>query len=81
MKFLFHTLIMYEVVAVYYNIYSKEQHYLAEVLSNPSQLQDATNFELYNDNGEWHSSISLPTRCLDIVGEEIDNYNRSRKPM
>jgi len=78
MNFLFHTIIEYNRAAVYYNIHRNDQHYFAEILSNPSQIPGVSDFELYNNNGEWHSSILLPGNYLNILAEEIDSHTKQK---
>jgi hypothetical protein len=78
MNFLFHTIIEYDGVAVYYNVYRNDQYYFAKVDSNPSQVAGAVDFELYKDNGGWRCSISLPNNYLSILAEEIDNHVQAK---
>ena len=78
MDFLFHTILEYNHVMVYYSIHKKDNCYFAEILDNPSGVKEAKEFDLEMVNGEWKCSETLAERQIMILGEEIEAWEEKR---
>jgi hypothetical protein len=70
-NFLFHTIILFDKIPVYYNIYSRANGYFAEILDNPSKVEKATDFDVRLEFGNWVSSENIDNAILQVLGEEI----------
>jgi hypothetical protein len=71
LNFLFHTIILFDKIPVYYNIYSNPNGYFAEILDNPEKLGKAADFDLRFENDSWVSSKNIDDAILQVLGEEI----------
>jgi hypothetical protein len=71
LNFLFHTIIFFDNVPVYYNIYRKENGYFAEILDNPEKVVKAADFDVRFENENWVSSKNIGDVILQGLGEEI----------
>ena len=72
MKFLFHTIIAFNTIPVYYNVLKiKKDHYFLEVLENPGRAKEAEDFILTGVDGEWECSIVMNERQVQVLVEEV----------
>jgi hypothetical protein len=76
MEFLFHTIVSFEGVPVYYNVYRGSDHYFLEVLENPGKVEGAVDFELRVVDGEWKCSVEYVVKQIEPVVEEIRHQIR-----
>jgi len=67
MNFLFHTIILFDDIRVYYNIYKDNEIYFAEVLGNPNNVITATNFTLQCKKERWNCSIGLSENQIQAL--------------
>ena len=72
MEFLFHTIIFFDGVPAYYNVYRGSDHYFLEVLENPKKVVEAMDFELRVVDGEWECSVELDSKSIQILSDEIN---------
>lgn len=76
MSFLFHTVIHFNAVPVYYNICKTAVGYYAQILDNPSGVKEAVEFELICNNGQWNASDSVASDIIDQLIFELNSYTR-----
>lgn len=76
MEFLFHTVVDFEGVLVYYNIYRDGEGFLGEILDNPGKVAEARNFKIKKWDGVWMSSERVPDGMVEKIGEEIEGKVR-----
>ena len=76
MKFILHTIIDWNGISVYYNVYQTEKdHYLAQILDNPHEVENVDELRFWlNEAGEWFSEGQLDYRQIEILGETIESY-------
>lgn len=72
MKFLFHTLIRFDGVPVYYNVFKNGDQYFLQILHNPNGVSEAASFTLTKVDGKWKCSVKMSEREIEILGEEIE---------
>jgi len=75
LNFLFHTIILFDKIPVYYNIYSNANGYFAEILDNPSKVEKATDFDVRIEYESWVSSENIDNAILQVLGEEIISHS------
>jgi len=78
MKFILHTIIDWNGISVYYNVYQMENyHFLARILDNPDEVDNVDELKFWlTGQGEWLSDDRIDRRQLDILGETIESYFR-----
>lgn len=74
MDFLFHTVVDFERVLVYYNIHRDGNGFFAEVLDNPGMVAEAKDFRIKKWDGCWMSTEKMPGSLVEKLGEEIDSF-------
>lgn len=72
MKFLFHTIITFDSIPVYYNVFKNRDHYFLQILHNPQKVNEAKSFTLKKENGEWKCSVEMSERAVQVIGEQIE---------
>jgi hypothetical protein len=77
-QFLFHTVIMFDDVPVYYTIFKDRDHYFAELLENPRNVIEAASFIFSLKNGELKSSILLTSKQTQVLIEELESREINR---
>jgi hypothetical protein len=75
MKFLFHTIILFDNKPVYYNVYGDEKGFFAEILDNPAKIRAAGDFDLRRECDSWVSSHNINNSILQVLGEEIESQS------
>jgi hypothetical protein len=76
MRFLFHTVIDFTGVPVYYNVYETYKYYFLELLDNPHEVNKARNFTLKKNKETWASTLGLNSKQLETLIEEIKAKRR-----
>ena len=71
MNFLFHTIIEFDKIPVYYNVFKSNDHYFIEILQNPQQVAEAKSFTLYPCSMNRKSSELMQEKQIEILVEEI----------
>ena len=71
MNFLFHTIIEFDNIPVYYNVFKSNDHYFLEILHNPKQVSEAKSFTLYPCRMNRKSSELMQEKQIEILVEEI----------
>jgi hypothetical protein len=79
LNFLFHTIMLFDKIPVYYNIYSNANGYFAEILDNPSRAEKATDFDVRFEDDTWVSSKNIDSAILQVLGEEIITQSFANK--
>jgi hypothetical protein len=71
MNFLFHTIIYFDNVPVYYNVHRVKDGYFVEIQDNPAKIQSAADFHLRREYDAWVSSSNIDGSILQALGEQI----------
>lgn len=71
MNFLFHTIIEFDKIPVYYNVFKSNDHYFIEILQNPQQVAEAKSFTLHLSGKSRKSSELMQEKQTEILMEEI----------
>ncbi|HEY4481801.1 MAG TPA: hypothetical protein VI489_03020 [Candidatus Brocadiaceae bacterium] len=76
MEFLFHTVIIFDRVMVYYNVFKNNGYYFVQVLHNPDNADAPVSFNMKRINDEWKSSVTMSDKQIQALGEEIERNER-----
>ena len=71
MNFLFHTIIEFDNIPVYYNVFKCNDHYFIEILENPKQVAEAKSFTLHPGGRTRKSSELMQEKQIEILMEQI----------
>lgn len=71
MEFLFHTIVSFDGMAVYYNVFRATDHYLFQVLQNPQSVSRASDFTLKEVDSKWQCSIEMTEREVEVLVEDL----------
>jgi hypothetical protein len=79
MDFMFHTVISFEDVMVYYNVFKNNEYYFVQVLHNPDNVDAPMAFNLKRMNDVWKSSVTMTDKQIQALGEEIERNDMNER--